>query len=355
LSEDRPFQREAVLDLLTQASRGNQLLASPTGTGKTDMALIRAAQQTKLGGSVFFVVPYSHLVDQTLNKIRERFQPDIPVVSEGSALLAQRDAKREPRLVVITAGALERALAVIRAPFSTYQEIFSPADLLILDETHNASGKHSMATVLERAKAAGAAILLVSATPGKNRQAIKQTQRDSDIPSIVTPKAPERSIDRRLRKIALSPEILHVAELLKDASGVAEHYFTHCLKESVRSINIFVEGQRVPEECGTFDPYQPGALGKGLSRDLLRVAASIAEVHDRFVAMCGESTHAHPFEILAGAGKSFQGFMKECDALLNRLIYLVDPFPELSQTLETSAKWLWPARASLQSWDIGDI
>lgn len=159
-----PGQRAAVGEIVASlGSFSTTLLEGITGSGKTEVYLAAIEAVLARGEQVLVLVPEIGLTPQTLARFRERL--GAPVLAWHSGLA---DGPR--------ARAFERARS--QAPMvvlGTRSAVFAPLPnlgLIIIDEEHDTSFKqhdgfryHARDVALVRAKLAGTAIVLGSATP----------------------------------------------------------------------------------------------------------------------------------------------------------------------------------------------
>jgi len=158
--EFRPPQIEFCRFFLTQTK--NVMLQAPTGTGKTEMALICAAQPLSKGSRVIFAAPTIEISRQTAVRAAAMLDTE-PVVLDGSVSPKRRDLiyrDRDPRFISALPHVLRNDIE---------REVFNlrPSDLLIIDEGHHTSGEYPYTPLIHAANAVNARILFMSATPGQ--------------------------------------------------------------------------------------------------------------------------------------------------------------------------------------------
>ena len=159
-------QREAATvlrDALEARTFGAFLLDGVTGSGKTEVYFQAIAACLETGRSALLLVPEIALASQQEALLRARFGPGLAVFHSGLGAAERRTAfwrirKGEARIVL---GARSAVLAPIR-----------DLGLVILDEEHDAAYKqdeapryHARQAAWLRARAAGAVMVLGSATP----------------------------------------------------------------------------------------------------------------------------------------------------------------------------------------------
>lgn len=156
----RPPQMEFCRFFLDSSE--NVMLQAPTGTGKTDMALISASQTCSRGHRVIFAAPTIEISRQTANRAA-RILSAQPVVLDGSIGPKKRDViyrDGDPQFISalphVLRNDIERGVFTLRA-----------TDLLIIDEGHHTSGEYPYVPLLHAANEVGCRILFLSATPGQ--------------------------------------------------------------------------------------------------------------------------------------------------------------------------------------------
>lgn len=142
----------------------NQILQAPTGSGKTEIALMIASHYIHSGGRVIFTAPTKEIVHQTASRAHAILgsQPADFCLSAMTPKKRAQQYKEPPgnRLYVGTPHVF--ANDIKSGTFS-----FSTKDLLIIDEAHHTTGNYPSVELLEAARKAGARMLLVSATPAQ--------------------------------------------------------------------------------------------------------------------------------------------------------------------------------------------
>ena len=153
----------ALREALEARAFGAFLLDGVTGSGKTEVYFQAIAACLETGRSALLLVPEIALASQQEALLRARFGPDIAVFHSGLGAAERRAAfwrirKGEARIVL---GARSAVLAPVR-----------DLGLVVLDEEHDAAYKqdeapryHARQAAWLRARAAGAVMVLGSATP----------------------------------------------------------------------------------------------------------------------------------------------------------------------------------------------
>ena len=138
------------------------LLFGITGSGKTEVYLRSLEEALKRGRRGIVLVPEISLTPQTVARFRGRFDR----VAVLHSALAERDRLREWRR--IASGAVDVVVGARSAIFAPLPDL----GLVVVDEEHEPSFKqqnppryHAREVALERARRAGAVVVLGSATP----------------------------------------------------------------------------------------------------------------------------------------------------------------------------------------------
>ena len=162
----------AALEAITRPGPGGAFcLWGVTGSGKTEVYLgaLQAAVAAGRGGIV--LVPEIALTPQTVRRFRERF--------DGVAVLHSRltDAERRSEWEAIRSGSKRVVVGARSAVFAPVADL----GVIVVDEEHEPSFKqgsspryHARDVALERARRAGAACVLGSATPSLETYALAQ-------------------------------------------------------------------------------------------------------------------------------------------------------------------------------------
>ncbi len=170
LESPRPLnpEQQAALEQILAGSNGQEfLLWGVTGSGKTEVYLQAAAACLASGRSALILTPEIGLIPQLLDRCRARFGGRILEFHSGLSERARIAAWRR----CLQAGPTEPLIAV-----GTRSAVFLPLvplGLIVLDEEHDSSYKqdspmpcyHAREVARLRCRAAGARLLLGSATP----------------------------------------------------------------------------------------------------------------------------------------------------------------------------------------------
>jgi single-stranded-DNA-specific exonuclease len=156
----RPEQLEFVRWFLERSD--NAILQAPTGSGKTEMALMIAASQRSRGQRTIFCAPTLEIQQQ----VHRRAPQMIDV--ESSLIDGDIPPKRREKMYREMDPAFISAIPhVIRNDIERGVFSFRPTDLVVIDEGHHTAGEYPYVPLVRKAHEVGARVLLLSATPGQ--------------------------------------------------------------------------------------------------------------------------------------------------------------------------------------------
>ena len=141
------------------------LLHGVTGSGKTEVYLRAVDEVLRNGGGAIYLVPEIALTAQLLSRVQSRFpEREIAVIHSGIARSARYDQWKR-----IRSGGINLVVGARSALFAPVRNL----RLIVVDEEHDPSYKqddrlryNARDLALVRGKAAGALVILGSATPG---------------------------------------------------------------------------------------------------------------------------------------------------------------------------------------------
>lgn len=192
----------------------NVMLQAPTGSGKTEMALICAGQTASRGDRVIFVAPTIEISRQTAERASRMLDVE-PVVLDGSVGPRKRDAiyaQRDPRFISAVPHVLRNDID--RGAFS-----LRASDLLIVDEGHHTSGEYPYVPLIHAANSVGARILFASATPGQIEPGsswakLDELKRLLNVETIFPLRALPRQLQVRAQHVNLSTDVITAIGIL---------------------------------------------------------------------------------------------------------------------------------------------
>jgi primosomal protein N' (replication factor Y) len=212
--QERAFARMA--RALERRQADQLLLHGVTGSGKTELYLRAASSALEQGRGAIVLVPEIALTPQMVGRFVERLGDTVAVLHSRLSLGQRYDEWRRLR-------AGEARVCV--GPRSA---IFAPVErlgLIVVDEEHDSSYKHegdprydARAVAAERARLAGALLVLGSATPRAESYRAAETLRLSRRVDR-RPLPPVRVLDMRGLPPGLHPEAVHALARLRHARG----------------------------------------------------------------------------------------------------------------------------------------
>lgn len=161
-------QADALEEIRSQLASGcfsPTLLHGVTGSGKTEVYLRAVDEVLRSGGGAIYLVPEIALTAQLLSRVQSRFpEREIAVIHSGVARSARHDQWKQ-----IGSGGMNLVVGARSALFAPVRNL----RLIVVDEEHDPSYKqddrlryNARDLALVRGKAAGALVILGSATPG---------------------------------------------------------------------------------------------------------------------------------------------------------------------------------------------
>jgi primosomal protein N' (replication factor Y) len=163
LSVDQEQAIQTICQSLQERKFASFLLHGVTGSGKTEVYLLAAAEAMRLGQQSLVLVPEIGLTAQMEGLFRQRFQSRVAILHSGLGRGERRD-----EWVRVRRGEVDVLVGARSA-------LFAPMDrlgLIVVDEEHDSSYKqerglryHGRDAAVMRAKMEGAVVVMGSATP----------------------------------------------------------------------------------------------------------------------------------------------------------------------------------------------
>jgi len=173
--EDRDYQRT----LAESASRRSTLLVLPTGLGKTIVALrVIASILTELGGKALFLAPTKPLVEQHANSMREL------LVGRKVAVMTGEVPPDERAVLFLENDVICSTPQVIANDLRSENYSLKNVRLIIFDEAHRAVGDYAYVPIGKEYQQYGGLVLGMTASPGSNKEKIKEVCSNLGIESI---------------------------------------------------------------------------------------------------------------------------------------------------------------------------
>ena len=164
LTQEQRRAAAAVLPAIEEGRAEVFLLHGVTGSGKTEVYLTAAAKALGLGRKVIMLVPEISLTHQTVRRFVERFGRSRIAILHSKLTLSERYEE----WLRISRGEVDIAIGARSAVFAPFSDI----GLIVVDEEHESTYKSdkspkydTVEVAVKRAAAAGATVLLGSATP----------------------------------------------------------------------------------------------------------------------------------------------------------------------------------------------
>jgi single-stranded-DNA-specific exonuclease len=139
----------------------NVIIQAPTGSGKTEVALLISGQVIPRGGRVLFLAPTNEIVDQVAG--RSTAMLNIRLLCLAGKTPKQRVKgyqQNDPNFIVAVPH-------VIKNDLKSAQFSFRKGDLLVIDEAHHANGAYPFVPVVKNAIENGIRVIMLSATPSQ--------------------------------------------------------------------------------------------------------------------------------------------------------------------------------------------
>lgn len=220
----------------------NQILQAPTGSGKTEIALMIASHYLKKGGRVVFVAPTIDIVNQTATRAHKM----LGVNAHNFCAKGISPTKRQLLYKDDSSGLYVSTPHVIVNDLQAGHFSFRENDLLIVDEAHHTTGKYPSVSLLESAIKANTRALLVSATPVQAAQLSRWSElvklkSIAGVNYLFPLNVPPHNVKVRSKHLEYTPTIQKSAEqLLIQAVRVRQQILNVCneygLKETKDSI-----------------------------------------------------------------------------------------------------------------------
>ncbi len=202
-----------------QGERKTYLLYGVTGSGKTEVYMEMIAAVLRQDKQVIMLIPEIALTFQTVSRFQKRFGDRVTILnsrmSEGEKYDQYERAKRGEVDIVV-------------GPRSALFIPFSRLGLILIDEEHEASYKsekppkyHARETAMERARMAGASVVLGSATPSVESY---QAAMQGDYVLL--------TLTKRVQNARL-PQV-HVVDLRKELEAGNRSVFSRILQEKIQ-------------------------------------------------------------------------------------------------------------------------
>ncbi len=220
LTEEQRMVVKGITDDYRSGIRDVYLLHGVTGSGKTEVYMEIISAVIKQGRKVIMLIPEIALTYQTVMRFYKKFGDRISIMNSR---LSQ--GERYDQYVRAREGAIDIMIGPRSALFTPFQDL----GLIIMDEEHEGSYKseslpkyHARDVAVERARLAGASVVLGSATPSLESygRALQGNYKLYTLPSRIgdssLPKIWIEDLREELKKKNKSIFSLHLKELMEE-------------------------------------------------------------------------------------------------------------------------------------------
>lgn len=224
--EDREYQSQLVDAALQQST----LVALPTGTGKTPVALRVADQRlAEYGGTILMLAPTQPLVQQHAEFFREMLEiPDHEIkVFTGDVRPDDRADQWNGATSVVLA-----TPQVIENDLVGNRYDLSDVSYLVFDECHRATGDYSYNYIAERYHGNSEDTLVtgLSASPGSNKEDILTVCKNLGITSVEVLTEDDESLKKYLNDTEINYQRLDMPDEILDARDMIQDVYQKRLK-----------------------------------------------------------------------------------------------------------------------------
>ncbi|MCB0334493.1 MAG: DEAD/DEAH box helicase family protein, partial [Bdellovibrionales bacterium] len=204
----------ALFQLLSHP-KNNLLLCSPTGSGKTVMALCTAVQTLGDEQAVGFFTPQGHLVNQALRRCEAFLHPE--AVRTANVSGETNDEERriayssdDINFYVGTPQAVANDLKKQdRVPLSRMGRVF-------LDEVHEARGDHAFVSVIQTLRKHDLPLIGMTASPGRTLQEIEDRMHLLGATEYIAVFPPKHKVTGDPTRVHQLPEVREASKILEE-------------------------------------------------------------------------------------------------------------------------------------------
>ncbi|MHA1619276.1 MAG: ERCC4 domain-containing protein [Promethearchaeota archaeon] len=228
LQPEKVIKRAYQVNIFATCAKSNCLVVIPTGLGKTIVALLLAIHQLKQPGSRFlFLAPTRPLVEQHLRTFRE-----LTILEENQLRMMTGSIGPEKRAVIY-------ADPEVRGIFLTPQVLqndviggkttFKGVTLVIFDEAHRAVGNYAYTFLAKKyfsfigdSKQSNKKILALTASPGKNRDKIKEVMQNLHLDMVEIRTESDPDVKPYVQDVETEWVDVELPEEMKDVLAILE-------------------------------------------------------------------------------------------------------------------------------------
>ena len=231
LKYDSIQAREYQVELTTSCLKESTVVALPTGTGKTIVSLLTAAERLhSIGGRVLFLAPLKPLVQQQADSFKEHLdikESEITVFT-GDVRPAQREQlwDGDSKAIFATPQVIENDIVAGRISLEDVSHI-------TFDECHRATGDYSYTFIAEEYwnMADNPLVTGLSASPGTNKDDIISICENIGATNLEVVSEEDESLQKHLFETTIRGEFITLPEDFKDAKTIIETKFRSCTEQ----------------------------------------------------------------------------------------------------------------------------
>ena len=228
IKKDSVEEREYQTSVARSAMERSTLVVLPTGMGKTVVALLVIAETlSRSKGKILLLAPTKPLVEQ-----HSRFLNDFLVGSRVAVMTGNVDPEerellwKENDVIVSTPQVVANDLKQERVPLDQVQ-------LIVFDEAHRAVGNYAYVAVAEQYKPSGHLVLGMTASPGSQREKVKEVCQNLGIENIEVRTEHDPDVIKYVQDVHIQFIEVDLPPELRRATTVLGSLYEECLRELV--------------------------------------------------------------------------------------------------------------------------
>ena len=193
-------EREYQIRMAKTALKKNTLVCLPTGLGKTNIAVLVAAELLKQfpGSSIMVLSPTKPLVSQHFHSFQKflKLPPESFQIITGATDPHERGKLYSKKIIVATPQTIQKDLENERFSIENFS-------LLVIDELHHAVGKYAYPYIARRFldKAIHPRVLGLTASPGSSKEKISRICKNTGIEAVEIGTEDEEDIAPYVKKL----------------------------------------------------------------------------------------------------------------------------------------------------------
>ncbi len=228
IKKDSVEEREYQTSVARSAMERSTLVVLPTGMGKTVVALLVIAETlSRSRGKILLLAPTKPLVEQ-----HSRFLSDFLMGSRVAVMTGNVDPEerellwKENDVIVSTPQVVANDLKQERVPLDQVQ-------LIVFDEAHRAVGNYAYVAVAEQYKPLGHLVLGMTASPGSQREKVKEVCQNLGIENIEVRTEHDPDVIKYVQDVHIQFIEVDLPPELRRATTVLGSLYEECLRELV--------------------------------------------------------------------------------------------------------------------------